>query len=279
MSAEAEIRAGNRFKFGANWTRFLALIDEDRIFGAETSLREMLGVVDLRGRRFLDVGCGSGLFSLAARRLGAEVHSFDFDPKSVACAQELKRRYFPDDPLWQVEEGSILDSLFVSRLGQYDVVYSWGVLHHTGSMWVAIENAISRVASPIGTLFIAIYNDQGWKSHVWWFVKFLHNRMPGLLQMPFALAVTLLTHVLVTLKRIVLLQPLSALSGQFTAPPRGMSAKYDMVDWIGGFPFEFASFETLEAYFCARGFTLRNARRCSSLGCHELILQRTPCAE
>jgi SAM-dependent methyltransferase len=237
----------------------------------------MLCVPNLQGRRFLDIGCGSGLFSLAARRLGAEVHSFDFDPQSVACARELKRRYCPDDPQWRMEEGSVLDDEFVAGLGKFDVVYSWGVLHHTGSMWVAIENAISRVAEPSGILYVAIYNDQGWKSHAWWFVKALHNRMPRFLQGPFALTMTAITHILVTLKQAIRLQPLTVISSLFKAPPRGMSAKYDMLDWIGGFPFEFAAFETLEAYFISRGFAVKNARRCTSLGCHELALQRTKC--
>ena len=279
MNVEAEIQAGDRYRFGANWARFLALVDEARIEQAETSLRDMMCVTDLRGLRFLDIGCGSGLFSLAARRLGAEVHSFDFDPQSVACARELKRRYFSEDGAWRVEEGSILDSQYIGRLGKFDIVYSWGVLHHTGSMWAAIENAISRVASPRGVLFIAIYNDQGWKSRAWWFVKFLHNRAPRFLQGPFSVAMTALTHVLVTLKQLVHREPVTLISNLFRAPPRGMSVKYDMLDWIGGFPFEFATFETLEAYFNARGFTVQNARRCSSLGCHELALQRTPCVD
>src|SRR6185437_11580112 len=165
MSAEAEIQAGNRFRFGANWTRFLAVLDETRIADAETSLRGMLGVMDLQGRTFLDIGCGSGLFSLAARRLGAVVHSFDFDPRSAACARELKRRFFPEDSAWQIDEGSVLDSQYLDRLGKFDIVYSWGVLHHTGSMWLAFENAIGRVTYAHWALFIAIYNDQGWKSH------------------------------------------------------------------------------------------------------------------
>ncbi len=279
MSVEAEIQAGNRFRFGANWSRFLALIDETRIVDAETSLKEMLGTTDLQGRRFLDIGCGSGLFSLAARRLGAQVHSFDFDPQSVACTRELRRRYFPEDSAWRVEEGSVLDHQYISGLGRFDVVYSWGVLHHTGSMWVAFDHAISRVARPDGTLFVAIYNDQGWKSRVWWFVKFLHNRAPRLLRVPYAVVVTAVTLVLVTLKQIICLQPLSVITERRKATPRGMSAWYDMHDWIGGFPYEFAAFETLAAYFRARGFAVQNARPCNSLGCHELVLRIIPCAD
>jgi 2-polyprenyl-6-hydroxyphenyl methylase/3-demethylubiquinone-9 3-methyltransferase len=145
-------------------------------------------------------------------------------------------------------------------------------------MWLAFENAISCVANPGGTLFIAIYNDQGWKSRAWWFVKFLHNRAPRFLRWPYAFAVTAVTHVLVTLKQAIRMQPLTVISSLFRAPPRGMSAKYDMLDWIGGFPFEFATFETLEAYFGARGFSVQNARRGASLGCHEMVFQRISCA-
>jgi SAM-dependent methyltransferase len=275
MNAEAEIRSGSRFRFGANWARFLTVLDEARIADAETSLQKMLGVTELKGRRFLDIGCGSGLFSLAARRLGAEVHSFDFDPQSVACAQELKRRFFADDSEWRVEHGSVLDSQYVEGLGQFDVVYSWGVLHHTGAMWVAIEHAISRVAAR-GVLFIAIYNDQGWKSHAWWFVKFVYNRLPRLLRKPFVIGVSSITHVLVIIKYAIKLKPTTAIAPLLRdRRGRGMSARYDAVDWIGGLPYEFCTFDTLVAYLNARGFSLTNSRRGESHGCSELVLRRT----
>ena len=115
-----EIQQGERFGFGANWTRFLAVLNDERIEEAKSSLKRMLNVESLDGKTFLDAGSGSGLFSLAARLLGAKVHSFDYDPQSVACTAELKRRYFPDDG-WVVESGSVLDKGYLSRLGQFDV--------------------------------------------------------------------------------------------------------------------------------------------------------------
>lgn len=279
MSATTEIDAGTRFGFGANWTRFLAALDDTRIAAAEQSLRDMLGVADLRGQSFLDIGSGSGLFSLAARRLGARVHSFDFDPQSVACTRELRRRYFPDDASWLVEEGSALDLDYVRKLGHFDVVYSWGVLHHTGSMWVGIEHAVSRVA-PGGRFYIAIYNDQGWKSHVWWFIKSAYNRLPRWLRPPFALGVSVVIRTGAILKYTLKGRPMVAIRPLFeTHGERGMSARYDELDWIGGFPFEVASLATLEAYFTARGFKVLNVRRNDSWGCNELALQRISCAD
>jgi 2-polyprenyl-3-methyl-5-hydroxy-6-metoxy-1,4-benzoquinol methylase len=279
MNATDEINAGTRFGFGANWTRFLAELDEERILAAQRSLSEMLGSDDLRGRSFLDIGSGSGLFSLAARRLGARVHSFDFDPQSVACTRELRRRFFPEDPEWRVEEGSALDAAYIRGLGQFDVVYSWGVLHHTGAMWVGIEHAVSRVA-PGGTFYIAIYNDQGWKSHVWWFIKSAYNRLPRWLRSPFALSVSALVRAGAIIKYTLKGRPMVAIKPMFTQRrDRGMSARWDEVDWIGGFPFEVASFATLESYFVARGFSLLNARRNDSWGCNELALRRTACAD
>jgi 2-polyprenyl-3-methyl-5-hydroxy-6-metoxy-1,4-benzoquinol methylase len=279
MSANQEISSGERFEFGENWTRFLALLDEHRIAGAEQSLRDMLRVQELQDLTFLDIGSGSGLFSLAAKRLGAHVHSFDFDPKSVACARTLRDRYFPGNPDWVIEPGSALDGEYLRGLGQFDVVYSWGVLHHTGSMWLGFEHAISRV-KPGGRLVIAIYNDQGWKSRVWWLIKAFYNRLSGPLQWVFRNALMGAIHAAMIIRQTLQGRPMEALRPLFdSSRERGMSAKYDAIDWIGGFPFEVASFELLEAYFAARGFKLIHSTRTSSWGCNEFSFRRAPCAD
>ncbi|MEO7660637.1 MAG: class I SAM-dependent methyltransferase, partial [Pyrinomonadaceae bacterium] len=163
---EEEVARGERFEFGKNWTAFLSILDDERIANAEDSLKEMLECSDLQGRSFLDIGSGSGLFSLAARRLGARVHSFDFDSNSFACTKELRNRYFPDDKNWRVEQGSALDADYLASLGKFDIVYSWGVLHHTGEMWRALENAAIPTREG-GKLFIAIYNDTGSQTRRW----------------------------------------------------------------------------------------------------------------
>lgn len=168
---------GQRFEFGKNWNKYLKVVSSANIIAAEDSLKNMLDVQTLEGLTFLDVGSGSGIFSLAARRLGARVYSFDYDDKSVACTLSLKEKYYSQDENWIVHQGSVLDEVFVNSLGKFDVVYSWGVLHHTGDMWNALGNVI-RFVDDGGILFIAIYNNQGWRSDLWLKVKQLYNGLP-----------------------------------------------------------------------------------------------------
>jgi len=271
-ASQQEIAAHERFAFGENWQRFLCSLDENRILKAEDSLRRMLRVSDLCGKTFLDIGCGSGLFSLAARRLGARVHCFDYDPQSVACAQELRLRYFPQDPDWRIEEGSALDAAYLGRLGFFDIVYSWGVLHHTGAMWQALENAAGSVAAD-GMLFIAIYNDQGKISNRWRAIKRAYNRLPRGLR--FLVTIPVLVHLYWrrTLKDFLRGRPFETWRSE--GKERGMSPWRDLIDWVGGYPFEVAKPEAILDFYLRRGFTLTRLTTCGgSLGCNEYVFVR-----
>lgn len=267
----AEIEAGSRFAFGENWTHFLRVLDEDKIQQAQHSLCDMLKVTDLQGRRWLDIGSGSGLFSLAARRLGAVVHSFDYDPQSVACTAELKRRYFPEDADWRVEHGSVLDVDYLRSLGQWDVVYSWGVLHHTGNMSQALANTSHLVADG-GFLFLAIYNDQGRSSRIWLKVKKAYNRLPRgcrwLILWPAAFRLWGPT----VLRDLVAGRPFYTWRNYSQVSLRGMAPWRDVVDWVGGLPFEVATPEQIFSFFRDRGFRLQELRTCGGgHGCNEFV--------
>jgi 2-polyprenyl-3-methyl-5-hydroxy-6-metoxy-1,4-benzoquinol methylase len=271
----AEVAGGERFEFGENWSRFLSTLDEAKIAKAEESLRAMLEVEDLSGRSFLDIGSGSGLFSLAARRLGARVHSLDYDPNSVACAMELRRRFFNGDAEWVVQEGSALDEEYIRSLGLFDVVYSWGVLHHTGEMWRALANAALPVA-PAGKLFVAIYNDTGSQSTRWKWIKRTYNRLPRLLRPPFALAMMAPEEGKAMLRSLVLLRP-SEYARRWTRydENRGMSRWHDIVDWVGGHPYEVAKPEEIFDFYRERGFNLTKMK-CGGvgLGCNEFVFEK-----
>lgn len=272
MSAKEEIRAGSRFAFGENWARFLGVVSEERIAEARNSLIDWIGSSELEGRSFLDVGCGSGLFSLAARQLGARVVSFDIDPDSVACCRALRQRYMADDPGWEIREGSILDEDFVQTLGKWDVVYSWGVLHHSGNMWQALDTT-GQIVRPGGSLFIALYNDQGKTSEGWTAVKRAYNRLPRAAK-PLVLVPSFIRLWGPTFIRDSLrLQPTRTWRGHISK--RGMSAWTDLVDWVGGYPFEVAKPEEVFDFFKDRGFTLTRLKTCGGgLGCNEFVFRR-----
>jgi 2-polyprenyl-3-methyl-5-hydroxy-6-metoxy-1,4-benzoquinol methylase len=262
-----------RFKFGKNWSSFLKNLDESKIQEAELSLKKGLNIKDFSGLRFLDIGSGSGIFSLAARRLGAEVFSFDYDVQSVACTQLLKDKFFPSDQKWVVEQGSALDHAYLSSLGKFDIVYSWGVLHHTGNMQQALENASQQVKDN-GYLFISIYNDQGFYSKAWTLIKRIYNKYNSLRPLILTICGLWLWKFRIAWGTIRYANPFKFIL-EYGKNNRGMSAYYDLVDWVGGYPFEVAKPEIIFDFFNRKGFTLQFLKTCGGgLGCNEFVFYK-----
>lgn len=249
-----------RFGFGKNWNDFITKqFSPDRVAVAQTKLLDTLRLTDLRGRTFLDIGCGSGLHSLAAIQAGAErVVSFDYDPNSVSTTRMLKNT-IGNPENWQILQGSVLDDNHMKTLGTFDVVYSWGVLHHTGYMWKAIENARIPLGEN-GIFLIALYSHTAYRNNEllgkpgpeeWLEIKKKYNASSK------------------TMKRIMewkfvwdeyLMPPSSSILNIFEryasfrkrekeyVEERGMELWTDIRDWLGGYPMEFVNEFELQAF-------------------------------
>ena len=232
-----------RFAFGKNWSEFLAHFNEDRLRAAQQSLTDFLGMSTLSGKSFLDIGCGSGLFSLAAHSLGAlKVVSFDYDANSVSCAESLRDKAGAPKN-WIVQRGSVLDREFLRSLGTFDLVYSWGVLHHTGEMWQAIRNAASLVA-PSGLLCIALYNRTPQSEH-WRKVKKFYCQSSKPVKLGLDTYYVVKQRVLRNL--VHGRNPFKAGFQNF-GRERGMHWLADLRDWLGGYPYEFATVDEVFSF-------------------------------
>jgi len=268
----AEVRSGERFTFGENWRDFLRTVNELRIIESITALQKMLGVETLAGKRFIDIGSGSGLSSLAAHRLGADVTSFDYDPSSVGCTLEMRDRFARDSARWRIMHGSALDPAFLATLGTYDVVYSWGVLHHTGEMWNAIHNVTPMVHNG-GMLFLALYNDQGVWSKRWSKIKrFYCSGIFGkfVVSSVFVPWWTFRSALSDFVRGRVPWHSIATYGKN-----RGMSAWHDWHDWLGGYPFEAAKPEVIILPLQKLGFTLTNLNtQFGSVGCVEYVFRK-----
>lgn len=269
-----------QYDFGSNWWTYVDRhLTDERIREAEKSLQAFLRMDDLKGRSFLDIGCGSGLFSLAAHRLGAAtVTSVDINPNSVRCCRELHERAGAP-ATWTIARGSILDAEFVEGIAPADIVYSWGVLHHTGDMRAAIRNAAGRVV-PGGLFYIAIYNSVSsvgihsdgrigssafWEREKRWYVS-----SPPLVQRTvdsMAAAGMVVTALLRLRDPVRMIRDHKSL--------RGMSFMVDIRDWLGGYPYEHATVaEIFELVHHELGLELRNLNSTNSLMNNEFLFER-----
>ncbi len=268
------------YAFGKNWERFVATaLTPAKEREAVASLTAFTGLADLRGKSFLDIGCGSGLFSLAAHTLGADsVTSFDVDPFSVQTTRFLHERA-GKPASWTVGEGSVLDPAYLQTVGTHDLVYSWGVLHHTGKMREAISNAADRV-KPGGLLYIAIYNTADtWGPHAdgrigparfWEKEKKFYVSLPAWIQrcVDAAAMTAMVAGYLVTFQN-----PVRKIR-EHAAKYRGMDWATDIRDWLGGYPYEHARAHEVFAWVKGKGFTLENLRAWNDLRNNEFLFRK-----
>lgn len=258
------------FSFGKNWEQFLKKLNKERVEEAERSLITFLGgkenIID---KTFIDIGCGSGLFSLAAYRLGAKkVVSVDIDDFSLSCVTFLhKQENHPGN--WAITKGSALDGKFFKSLDTFDIVYSWGVLHHTGDMYLALKNS-STLIHTNGSMYIALYNDsralvEG-TSNLWLKIKKFYNKSPWTIKKTLEILYTsyYVSGLLVNGKN-----PITYLKNYQSL--RGMNFMTDIRDWLGGYPYEYASTETIISYCKSLGLKCLKITKARSIGCNEFL--------
>jgi 2-polyprenyl-6-hydroxyphenyl methylase/3-demethylubiquinone-9 3-methyltransferase len=251
------------FAFGANWTRFLRHVTEDRVHRAGGSLVDFMGLENLHDKTFLDVGCGSGLFSCAAFKLGAKrVVSFDTDWQCVECCKRLHAQAgWP--ATWEIYQASILDAALTAKLGAFDIVYAWGTLQHTGRMWEAMQRS-AELVKPGGYLYVAVYNhvDGPMGSKFWRRFKQVFSALPRPAQFTVELAVIPIYFAARKLHARSLIEDVVEYEST-----RGMYWRTDLTDWLGGLPYEFATVDSVCNFVtneCGK-FVLQNLKATKSL--------------
>lgn len=265
-----------QFDFGANWAEFSHLLDEARVKEAIRGLLSLLSAEEITGKSFLDIGCGSGLHGLAALRLGAKsLTAIDVNPQSVATTQCVLEKFFPAASVAVIRQSILALDRPEKFPGPFDIVYSWGVLHHTGHMRQALRNAAALV-SPGGKLVLAIYKKSPLCSF-WRQEKRIYTGAPRWLRrgLDYAYATAYLTALLVTGHN-----PFTYVREY--QQRRGMNWMTDVRDWLGGYPYESASADEMEALLAPLGFRLLRSQNTEKpkaaglfgCGCGEYVFEK-----
>jgi predicted RNA methylase len=257
--AENLLEVESHFSFGENWAQYAEKIDERRIEEAEKSLIRLVGRESIQGRTFLDIGCGSGLFSLAALRLGCQrLLAVDLDPNSVQTTRKTLERYAPAGANWDCRRISVFD-LDPAKVGTFDIVYSWGVLHHTGAMYKAIEKA-SAMVKPEGMLTLALYGKTPFCG-LWRIEKRIYSRSPKWVQRAIEKVYSAVVAARLALKGESLKKRRETYFQQ-----RGMDMYHDTRDWLGGYPYESISPQEAMTFMHKLGFEPIRSFVCPSIG-------------
>lgn len=268
MADDRLLNADTHFEFGKNWDDYSRLIDDEAIAEAERGVLNLIPAEAIRGATWLDIGSGSGLHSLAASRLGAkEVTTIDIDKDSVATTKKVLAAHGVSA---KVLERSVFE---IDDLGQFDIVYSWGVLHHTGAMWRAVKSAAERVR-PGGLFVIALYQKTP-MCGAWTVEKRLYTAAPE----PVRQAMRGVYKTLFKLALRVTGRSPKAYEGNYKSS-RGMNWDHDIHDWLGGYPYESSTPAETRDFVVGLGFEpvsigdLNPGRGLFGTGCAEYVFRR-----
>jgi 2-polyprenyl-3-methyl-5-hydroxy-6-metoxy-1,4-benzoquinol methylase len=264
---QQEVMSGTRFEFGKNWKDFLNTVSETEIQKAAADIKRWLQTESLKGKRIIDIGSGSGIHSYVFYLMNAEeLISFDYDTDSVEATKKIwQNAGSPDN--WKITQGSILDTEFANSLGKFDIIYSWGVLHHTGNMWKAIENA-SSLLNANGIFWISIYQKgPAYPRHLKLKLKYNASSPAGKKIMIYSSVCKIM------IKRV--------LSGKNPfkwnqKTDRGMNVYHDLIDWLGGLPYEVADKNEIEKFCNERNLKLEKAEIVTEGGCSNYLFRRIP---
>ncbi len=260
----------DKFTFGVNWLDYVKYNISDTVIAeAGKYIDNWFNKPDaFKGKKVIDVGCGSGLSSLCFVNRGAsEVVSFDIDPNCVLATKNLSSMYYSNHPdKWKIMVGSVLDDSFIKSLGQYDIVHSWGVLHHTGNMWKAVENAMTLV-KPKGLFMISLYS--GVKTYATaQIVKENYNNANKLGKIDY------IANYVMNIRRTRNEEGLDPHNWNTLQSTRGMNKYNDIVDWLGGLPYEVTDTATITEFAKKRGFKLINCYDPPNKACHEWLFEK-----
>lgn len=265
-----QITNKTQFDFGENWVQFTErALTREKVKQAKNDFIRLTSGINLDNIYFLDVGFGQGLSLLIAKQLGCKVLGCEINPKCIISLNKTMM-HFPSIKTKEIPIvlGSILEKRILTKLKKrseqgYGIVHSWGVLHHTGNMKLAIEN-VSSLVQKNGYLILAIYNKH-WSSPMWKIIKKIYGGSPFVIKK----TIIYLLYPFILVAKIIVLR-----KNPFEKN-RGMDFYYDTIDWIGGYPYEYASVEEISNLVNTFGFKLiRIIHTQVPTGCNQYVFQK-----